>query len=113
MIQERPKFFGIYRGRVVDTADPAGKGRIKSVIPQVLGNNITGWIEPCFPVVLNGEHGEDGADTPITTSADGPASHTHTVTLFPHVRLPGVGQGVWIMFEAGDPDYPVWLGVAA
>jgi hypothetical protein len=25
--------------------------------------------------------------------------------------LPIVGQGVWVMFEGGDPSYPVWLGV--
>ena len=25
--------------------------------------------------------------------------------------VPKVGAGVWVMFEAGDPDYPVWMGV--
>jgi len=24
--------------------------------------------------------------------------------------LPEIGQGVWVMFEGGDPSYPVWLG---
>jgi hypothetical protein len=27
------------------------------------------------------------------------------------VPLPDVGQGVWVMFEGGDPAYPVWHGV--
>ena len=27
------------------------------------------------------------------------------------VHVPAAGDGVWVMFEAGDPDYPVWMGV--
>lgn len=26
------------------------------------------------------------------------------------VKLPSSGQGVWAMFEAGDPSFPVWTG---
>jgi hypothetical protein len=29
----------------------------------------------------------------------------------PHRLLPRVGQLVWVMFAAGDPEYPVWIGV--
>lgn len=25
--------------------------------------------------------------------------------------IPKVGAGVWVMFEAGDPSRPVWMGV--
>jgi hypothetical protein len=25
--------------------------------------------------------------------------------------IPNVSQGVWVMFEGGDPSYPVWLGI--
>ena len=28
-----------------------------------------------------------------------------------HRSVPAVGQLVWVMFEAGDPEYPVWMGV--
>jgi hypothetical protein len=26
-------------------------------------------------------------------------------------QVPAVGDTVWVMFENGDPSYPVWLGV--
>lgn len=29
----------------------------------------------------------------------------------PHRIIPRVGQEVWVMFVAGDPEYPVWIGV--
>lgn len=28
-----------------------------------------------------------------------------------HTDLPVVGQGVWVSYIGGDPDYPIWLGV--
>ena len=31
----------------------------------------------------------------------------------PHRIIPYVGQLVWVMFVAGDPEYPVWIGVQA
>lgn len=30
-----------------------------------------------------------------------------------HRNLPVVGQKVWVMFVAGDPEFPVWIGVQA
>jgi len=27
-----------------------------------------------------------------------------------HTEVPVVGQGVWVMFIGGDPEYPVWTG---
>jgi Type VI secretion system/phage-baseplate injector OB domain len=26
------------------------------------------------------------------------------------VTVPPVGENVWVMFEDGDPSYPVWMG---
>jgi len=28
-----------------------------------------------------------------------------------NITLPDVGQGVWVIFEEGNPDMPVWVGV--
>jgi hypothetical protein len=30
----------------------------------------------------------------------------------PHRKVPNVAQKVWVMFIAGDPNFPVWMGVA-
>jgi hypothetical protein len=24
---------------------------------------------------------------------------------------PSIGQGIWVMFEGGDPSFPMWIGV--
>ena len=42
------RFYGIYRGVVVDTADPLKKNRLKIVVPQVTGNAVTDWVWPCL-----------------------------------------------------------------
>jgi Type VI secretion system/phage-baseplate injector OB domain len=33
------------------------------------------------------------------------AEHTY------HRQVPNISQGVWVMFEGGDPNFPVWMGV--
>jgi len=43
----------------------------------------------------------------LAVAADNAATTEHT----PHRTVPDVGQLVWIMFIAGDPEYPVWIGV--
>lgn len=37
------RFFGVYRGQVVDDKDPADKRRLRLLVPQVLGDQVTGW----------------------------------------------------------------------
>ena len=41
------------------------------------------------------------------TAPDGTTTPEHTF----HRTVPVVGQKVWVMFIAGDPEYPVWIGV--
>ncbi|HEX7318184.1 MAG TPA: phage baseplate assembly protein V [Pyrinomonadaceae bacterium] len=76
-------FYGKYRGVVSDTTDPLMLGRVKATVPDVLGEQESGWAMPCAP---------------FGGSAVG------------FFAVPTVGAGVWIEFEHGDPDYPIWSG---
>jgi hypothetical protein len=77
------RFYGKYRGTVENNIDPLHIGRIVAVVPQVSGITPTGWALPCAPF-----------------PADGVASLT----------VPPIGASVWIEFEAGNPDNPIWSG---
>lgn len=37
------RFYGIYRGVVADNNDPLNKNRIRMLVPQILGEAVTGW----------------------------------------------------------------------
>ena len=76
-------YFGKYRGKVTDNQDPMMTGRIKASVPDVLADQDTGWAMPCMP--FGGSQ----------------------IGFF---AIPTVGATVWIEFEHGDPDYPVWSG---
>ena len=77
------RYWGKYRGTVVNNVDPLQIGRIQALVPDVLGVAISSWALPCAPV--------GGANMGAFA-----------------VPLPGAG--VWIEFEQGDPDYPIWVG---
>jgi type VI secretion system (T6SS) baseplate-like injector VgrG len=78
-----PRFFGKYRGTVVNNVDPMQIGRIMAIVPDVSGEIPTSWAMPCLPSA--------GINTGVFT-------------------VPQVGAGVWIEFEHGDPDRPIWVG---
>jgi uncharacterized protein involved in type VI secretion and phage assembly len=83
MNAEQPRYFGKYRGTVVNTHDPELLARLQAAVPDVLGTEPTTWAMPSVPCA-------------------GPGAGV--------VALPPVGAGVWIEFEQGDPDYPIWSG---
>jgi len=68
------RFFGIYRGIVVNTEDPASENRIQMLVPQILGEAVTGWAYPIFQTATE------------------------------------VSAPVWVFFEGGDPNFPLWMG---
>jgi hypothetical protein len=77
------KFYGKYRGMVVTGLDPEGRGRILAQVPDVLGMGISTWAMPCLPFA--------GLQMGMYV-------------------VPPPNAGVWIEFEKGDPDYPIWTG---
>jgi len=79
----RSRYYGKYRGVVVDVNDPEEMGRITARIPEILEAQVSPWALPAVPFAGPG-HGL--------------------------VLIPEVGDGVWIEFEAGDLSRPIWTG---
>lgn len=113
--EARPRYYGVYRGRVTSISDPMNKHRIKVSVPQVYGKAQSSWADACLPVTNNATHTTHSAT--ITSSSAGDPAHTHSVSInlphSAHTSIPTIGQTVWVMFEGGDPDFPVWIGVSA
>lgn len=54
-----------------------------AMVPDVLGLTPSSWALPCVPIAGK----QEGVFV-----------------------VPQIGAGVWIEFEQGDPDYPIWTG---
>ncbi|UOQ64811.1 phage baseplate assembly protein V [Hymenobacter volaticus] len=78
----RNKYYGKYRGIVMDNKDDTNRGRIKVQVQSVLGDMQVS-ADPCLPYT-------------------GKGSGSYLV--------PDKGAGVWVEFEAGNVDYPIWTG---
>ncbi len=76
-------FYGKYRGVVTDINDPRMIGRVRATVPDVMGDKESGWAMPSVPF------GGDGMG---------------------FFALPKKGAGVWIEFEQGDLEHPIWSG---
>jgi len=78
-----PSYYGKYRAYVVKTDDPEKRGRVKVECPKVLGDSRSAWCEPC-----------------LANSFDGDGDFC----------LPKTGDTVWVEFEDGDVNKPIWVG---
>jgi hypothetical protein len=76
------KYFGKYRGLVTNNIDPMQIGRIQVIVPDV-GLTPTTWAMPCVPLA-------------------GKATGMYVI--------PQIASSVWVEFEHGDADYPIWVG---
>lgn len=76
------RYYGKYRGTVVDTADPTKRARVKVKVPSVMGDKEL-WAMPCAPYA--------GA----------------SIGFF---ALPPADTAIWVEFEGGSIDQPIWAG---
>jgi uncharacterized protein involved in type VI secretion and phage assembly len=79
----RQLYYGKYRGKVANNVDPLLLGRVQVICPAVLGSGQLNWAMPSAPYAGQG------------------------VGFF---AVPPVGANVWVEFEGGDPDSPIWSG---
>jgi len=80
------RFLGKYQGTVVNNIDPMQRGRLIVEVPDVLGVVPSSWAEACVPLA-------------------GPTGPPMGVYL-----VPPIGAGVWVEFEHGEPERPIWVG---
>ena len=78
----RQRLWGKFRGHVIDNVDVLGQGRLRVEVPSALGFAAS-WAMPCVP------YAGPGVGFCFT---------------------PPVGANVWIEFEQGNPDLPIWVG---
>lgn len=82
--EQSGRFYGKFRGLVINNVDPMQRGRLQVQVPEVAQLVPISWAEACIPV-------------------GGPQYGSFAV--------PMVGASVWVEFEQGDPDRPIWTGV--
>lgn len=77
------KYYGKYRAIVKDINDPERRGRIRVECPSVLGTYLSAWCEPCIP---------------------------YATDFAGDFYVPPVNEAIWVEFEEGDPNKPIWNG---
>lgn len=79
----RKRFLGKYQGTVVNNVDPLRQGRLFVRVTDATGLHSSSWAMPCVPVA-------------------GLLAGTYFI--------PAIGAGVWVEFQEGDPERPIWVG---
>jgi hypothetical protein len=80
--ERRTRFYGKYRGVVLEALTGSDLGKLKVSVPDVLADQ-PGVAWPCVPFAGR-HHG--------------------------FVSIPEKDDGVWIEFEDGNPGHPIWVG---
>jgi uncharacterized protein involved in type VI secretion and phage assembly len=84
-MMELDKYYGKYRGVVIDNIDPENRGRIMAEVADVTQLVPSTWAEACVPIA--------GGAVPAGVYV-----------------VPPIGANVWIEYEQGDIRYPIWSG---
>ncbi|MCP4147522.1 MAG: phage tail protein, partial [bacterium] len=82
--ESKNRYYGKYRGIVTGNDDPKNLGRLIVQVPSLLKEENFGWATPCVPYGGSADLG--------------------------FFFIPEVGAGVWIEFEEGELDHPIWVG---
>jgi hypothetical protein len=77
------RHFGKYRGRVSANEDPQKRGRLQVIVPTLFTGHAV-WALPCVPMA-----NPDGSG---------------------FFSIPDVDANVWVEFEAGNLEFPIWSG---
>lgn len=75
--------WGKYRGTVINNDDMRRRARLQVSVPELTGASVQVWAEPCLPYA--------GLACGL-------------------VALPPIGASVWIEYERGDINAPIWTG---
>jgi uncharacterized protein involved in type VI secretion and phage assembly len=81
-VTQANQFFGKYRGKVANNNDPLQLGRLQ-VFVAAFPSHSQNWATPCVPYA--------GLQTGV-------------------YAIPPIGANVWVEFEGGDPNCPIWSG---
>lgn len=80
---DKTRYYGKHQGTVLNNVDPEQRGRIQVQVPGVVGASVSTWALPCVPFA--------GIQTGV-------------------FYFPPLGSSVWVEFEGGDIEHPIWVG---